>query len=66
MPPFDETPIEDVARRYLEAKTNTVQALADELGISRQTLHKRVNEFLEAHPGFAERAAVSTEDKGAA
>lgn len=64
MPTFEETPIEDVARRFLQAKASTVQALADELGVSRQTLHKRVNEFLEANPAFAE--SQTAKGKGAA
>lgn len=61
----DRPSTEEIARRFLLAKTNTVQALADELGIKRQSLHQRVKSFLERNPGFEERV-LSEAREGAA
>jgi len=50
-----ETPtpsIEDIASRWLETKRNSVQALADSLGVTRQALNARVKKFLKDNPGF--------------
>lgn len=47
-----EPTIEEVARRWLDSKTNSIQALAESLGITRQTLNTRVKSFLESNPGF--------------
>lgn len=50
--------MEVVVTRYLQAKANTVQALAEELGVSRQWLHAKVREFLREHPEFTVRPAT--------
>ena len=44
--------IEDVARLWLETKRNSMQALADRLGITRQALNAKVKKFLRENPEF--------------